>query len=147
MSLREELERRRLAKNTKPDRDDVASSDAVAAQANETAPVALPATAPSYLRLTKTNNQSWLLPWACFHGASHEPGISSTNGDGNCECERLHMIFLRHEVMLQGRNLSDVLDALESASLRQLNEVSKMYQPAACGPKVLVITKIEITPR
>lgn len=146
MSLREELERRRSAQSTKPNRDDVASSDVVSAKINEPGAAALPATVPSYLRITKTSKQCWLLPWACFHGASYEPSASAENNNGNCE--RLHMVFLRHEVVLHGFHLNSVVDSMEEGCLRQLREVSEMYQPAAaCAQKVLAIIKIEVTPR
>ncbi|OAM86925.1 hypothetical protein OH491_15230 [Termitidicoccus mucosus] len=138
--LREEIERRRAARNAQADGGGIADATAPA-RAGETGAVAAPSNAPSCLRITKTNGQCWLLPWACFHGASHDPDVSSADGNAG-RCERLRLVFLRHEVILHGRGLAGLVDAIEAARLRKLDEVAEKFRAATGdGP---VIVKIEV---
>ncbi|OAM91143.1 hypothetical protein OH491_05100 [Termitidicoccus mucosus] len=139
--LREEIERRRAARNAHADVG--GSADATApARAGETGAVAAPpASAPSCLRITKTNGQCWLLPWTCFHGASHDPDGSSADGNAG-RGERLRLAFLRHEVILHGRELVGLVDAIEAARLRKLDEIAEKFRAATGdGP---VIVQIEV---
>ena len=141
--LREEIERRRAARNAQSDDGGIAETVAPA-RAGETGAAALPANAPSCLRITKTNRQCWLLPWACFHGASHDPDVPFAD-DNDGRCERLRLVFLRHEVTLHGHGLAGIVDAIEAARLRKLDEVAgKFHAATGDGP---VIVKIEVKAR
>ena len=154
MSLREELERRRMAKNADSNDTERSAKPANAAPAQisgadaDERPASSPPTPsmpPLFLCLVKTNKQRWLLPWACFHGVSYEPSAATT--DDAEKLEQLHLVFMRHDVTVRGKNLAGVVDAIEETNLRELCEVAEKYQAVADTNASLIAVEIEVKVR
>lgn len=139
MSLREELERRRIAKNA----DNNSTAESLAAS-----PPITPMP-PLFLHLVKANKQRWLLPWACFHGVSYEPSavIADDTDTDTDKCEQLRLVFMRHDVTVRGHSLAGVVDAIEETNLQELCEVAEKYQAVAAVDCSRAITEIEVTAR
>ena len=93
------------------------------------------AQSPSVL-VFKWNNQSWVLPWAYFLGAHHE-----TTDAG----EQLTLSFSLREVVIQGRNLDQLLPDIAAYRLESLRELPDKYRESTAGDAP-VISSIIIQP-
>lgn len=137
MSLKEEIERRRMAQSANGNDNAAKHEPTKEPCANNAAPLA----APLFLRIVKLTKQCWVLPWASFHGIGYTPGVATENDTS--KHERLHMVFMRHEVTVRGYNLVGVVDAIEATALRELCETSEKYtddmRPDAATPVVLAV--------
>ncbi|MDF9828547.1 hypothetical protein M2447_002671 [Ereboglobus sp. PH5-10] len=146
MSLREEIERRRMAHVTDNNAANKPNGNSVANGVSDTPSITTPASTPMaspsvFLRVMKLDKQCWVLPWACFQGVSYEPACKSD--DDTDKCERLHLVFMRYEVTVIGHNLAGVVDAIAETNLCELHEVADKYLPAINPTHGAIIEKIE----
>lgn len=132
MSLRDEIEQRRMAQS--------ANGNAVSAKPEK--PEKQQSGTATFLRLVKLTKQCWVLPWSSFHGVGYTPSSTAT-GDDASKHEHLHMVFVRHEVTVRGHNLAGVVNAIETTSLRELCETAEKYtdvrKPDAATPVILAM--------
>ncbi|OAM91262.1 hypothetical protein OH491_22350 [Termitidicoccus mucosus] len=144
MSLKNDIERRRAARATSGNIHHASSGNGGAVSEKRE----VPAAPPSFLRLAKRDKRCWLLPWACFQGVGYEPDAVSGDGTGNGidKCERLRLVFMRHDVSVRGHNLGGVADAIGAFALRELCEILGKYQPAtdAAATPAPVVLEIDV---
>ncbi|MDF9827025.1 hypothetical protein M2447_001114 [Ereboglobus sp. PH5-10] len=126
MSLREQIEQRRMAQSAngstvsaKPEKSETQQSEGA-----------------TFLRLVKLSKQCWVLPWGSFHGAGFTPADAA--GNDASKYDRLHLVFSRHEVAVRGYNLVGVVNAVEMTSLRELCETTEKYTDATT-PVILAV--------
>ena len=142
--LKEEIERRRAARAASGNINHTSSGNGGAASEKRE----VPATPPPFLRLAKRDKRCWLLPWACFQGVGYESDAATGDdmGNGIDKCERLRMVFMRHDVSVRGHNLGGVADAIGAFALLELREILGKYQPAtdASAAPAPVVLEIDV---
>lgn len=144
MSLKEAIERRRKADeaNNPMKQDNAApipsnNDHKVDEQTSHTVVL------PLALRLFWNGNRRSSIPWGCYQGADYLPCVSAS--DGVSQYEQIQMTFMRHEVLVRGKNLEPLMDAIDGLRLVELREIpEKLHSGADMEDGEPVILKINI---
>jgi hypothetical protein len=98
------------------------------ASASDTGCYSTEAAVPTLL-IQAGNGERWVLPWSHFVSARH-------NGDG--DSERLTLLFVSHEVELQGTRLAALLPAIARFQLDSLRSLPAKYEIQGNGTEPFI---------